>query len=157
METCKPASIPVELGLKMTKANCPQIDEDLADMKNLPYKSLLGFLMHASVGTQPHISYSTNFVAQYLSNPRTKHWSATKCILRNLKGTKTMGLTYKGIHKNFMLQGYSDNDWASNVDTCRSTSSYLFLLGTCIVSWSVPLSSTENEYMAISRASTNAI
>ena len=163
MENCTTASTPMEPGLKMSKADCPYTNEDIADMKNIPYKSLVGSLMHASVSTRPDISYSTNFVAQYLSNPSKKHWSAAKRILRYLKGTRDLGLLYKRSQQNLILHGYSDADWAGNVDTRRSTTGYCFLLGNCVVSWtsrkqqSVALSSTESEYMAISKASTEAI
>ena len=70
---------------------------------------------------------------------------------------------YKGSNKHFILKGYSDAYWAGNMDTRRSTTGYCFILGNCVVSWasrkqrSVALSSTESEYMALSKASTDAI
>jgi hypothetical protein len=163
MEACNLVSTPMEPRLKLTKDNSPQNDEDLAAMTNIPYKSLVGSLMHASISTRPNISYSTNSVAQYLSNPRKKHWGSAKRILRYLEGTKTLGLMYRASQQPFTLEGYSDANWAGNVDTRRSTSGYCFLLGNCVVSWtsrkqkSVALSSTESEYMAISKASADAI
>lgn len=163
IESCNPASTPMELGLKMTKDDSPQTDQEIAHMKNISYKSLVGSLMHASVSTRPDISYSTNFVAQYLFNPGQKHQSSAKRILRYLKGTSNVGLLYKSSNIDFILKGYSDAHWAGRVDTIRSTSGYCFLLGKCVISWtsrrqrSVALSSIESEYMAISRASTNAV
>lgn len=92
-----------------------------------------------------------------------KHWSSAKRILRYLKGTSNVGLLYEGSKTDFFFKGYSDADWVGHVDTRRSTSGFCFLLGKCVVSWtsrkqrSVALSSTESEYMAISRASTDVV
>ena len=163
MKTCNPTSTPMEPGSKLSKIDCPQTNDELIDMQNVPYKPLVGFLMHVSVSTRPNISYSTNTIAQFLSNLSRKHWSFAKRILRYLKGTQFIGLLYKGSNKHFILKGYIDADWAGNMDTRRSTTSYCFILGNCVVSWashkqrSVALSSTESEYMALSNASTNSV
>ena len=61
------------------------------------------------------------------------------------------------------LQGYSDADWAGNVETRRSTSGYAFMMnGGCISCRSkkhrtLALSSTEAEYMALTEAAQEAI
>ena len=54
----------------------------------------------------------------------------------------------------FQLVGYGDSDFAVNTKDRRSTSSYLFHLGTGVVAWAskkqpvVTLSSAEAEYLA---------
>ena len=51
------------------------------------------------------------------------------------------------------LVGYSDADWAGDIDSRRSTSGYCFKLGSGLISWkskkqnSVSTSSTEAEYI----------
>ena len=60
------------------------------------------------------------------------------------------------------LVGFSDSDWASDVDTRRSTTGYVFLLSNGAISWkyrrkpTVALSSTEAEYMTVTDASKEA-
>ena len=72
-------------------------------------------------------------------------------------------MVYDGEGKNVELVGYADADWASDVDTRRSTTGYVFMLGGCTVSWrsrrqpSVALSTTEAEYMATCEATTEAM
>lgn len=62
-----------------------------------------------------------------------------------------------------MLHGYSDADWAGDIESRRSTSDYVFVLNGGCVSWrskkqrSVALSSTEAEYMALSEATQEAV
>ena len=61
------------------------------------------------------------------------------------------------------LHGYSDANWAGDVDTRRSTSGYVFKVANCTVSWSskkqasVTKSTTEAEYVALSEATKEAI
>jgi len=75
-------------------------------------------------------------------------------VFRYLKGTIDMGILYDGSVKNACLQGYSDADYAGDLDTRRSTSGYLFLLANGAVTWgssrqrTVSLSTTEAEYIA---------
>lgn len=79
------------------------------------------------------------------------HERAAKRILRYLKGTAEYGILFNGTKTN--LFGYSDADYAGDVNTKRSTSGYAFIYGG-IVSWGserqkcVALSTTESEYIA---------
>ena len=57
------------------------------------------------------------------------------------------------------LTGYSDADWACDIDDRKSIGAYCIFLGNNLVSWSskkqaiVAKSSTESEYRALSVAS----
>ena len=61
------------------------------------------------------------------------------------------------------LKGYSDADWAGELDTRKSTSGYLFMINNVPVSWRsklqscVALSTAEAEYMALASAAQEAI
>lgn len=74
-----------------------------------------------------------------------------------MKGTKDFKLTFNNSGK-AKLVGYSDANWAGNVDNRRSTSGYVLLLGNSAISWcskrqqTVSLSTTESEYIAITLA-----
>ena len=56
------------------------------------------------------------------------------------------------------LVGYSDSDFAGDLDKRRSLTGYVFTIGSCVVSWKATLqsvvaqSTTEAEYIAISEA-----
>ena len=83
------------------------------------------------------------------------------------KATRDYGLVFKreksGNKAENPLTGYVDADWAGCVDTRRSTTGYVFILGNAAISWSckrqktVALSSCEAEYMALSEGTKEAI
>ena len=93
--------------------------------------------------------------------PKAMHWIAVKRIMRYLKGTMRYGLLYS--ESDFKeCVGYSDADWAGDVNDYRSTSGYVFQFGGAAMSWksrkqtSVALSTAEAEYMALSGATQEA-
>ncbi len=104
-----------------------------------------------------------------MSDPSKEHWSGVKRLLRYIKGTLNFGLKYSESERNEEnedgdeLYGYSDANWAGDVDSRRSTSGYVFKVGNCTVSWcskkqaSVTKSTTEAEYVALSQATQEAI
>ena len=59
--------------------------------------------------------------------------------------------------------GYSDADWAGNLDDRKSTSAYIFHMGGAAISWRskrqacVALSTAEAEYMALASAAQEAL
>jgi len=75
-----------------------------------------------------------------------------------LKGTKHYGILFQRTEDPLQLTGWSDSDYASDQDSRRSTTGYLFLLNGGPISWSshrqqtVALSTTQAEYMAASDA-----
>ena len=68
-----------------------------------------------------------------MQNPKTSHLDAAKRVLRYVKGSIDYGLLYKK-SDNFLLKGFTDADWASNIDDRRSTSGYCFSVGSTVVS-----------------------
>ena len=87
-----------------------------------------------------------------------------KRVLRYLKGTLNYGLKLSVHREQTELNGYSDADWAGDVDSrTRSTPGYVFQFGNGTISWSsrkqptVSKSSTEAEYVALSSATQEAI
>jgi len=84
------------------------------------YQSLVGSLLYIAVGTRPDIQFAVLAVAKYSANPNQSHLTAVKRILRYLKQTKNLVLWYN--HCDYMLTGYSDADFARDIDDRHSTS-----------------------------------
>ena len=77
----------------------------------------------------------------------------TKRVLKYLQGTKDFGLEFKR-NKNFKLVGFSDADFARDVDDRASNSGYLMNMGSAAVAWSckkqdtIVNSTAEAEYIS---------
>lgn len=144
----------------LTENDSPTTDEARQQMKNIPYRSLVGALMYASVSTRPDIAYAVNSISRFMENPGQAHWQAGKRIIRYLNGTSKVGLKYDGGGKqdSMKLTVYADADWAGDIDSRKSTSGMVIKLNNCVISWlskkqqTVALSTAEAEYMAISAA-----
>ena len=117
------------------------------------YRSMVGALNYLS-HTRPDIAHSVSVVSRFMHNPSKHHHGAVKRIMRYVAGTIDFGIWYSKV-SGFKLFGFTDSDWASCIDDRRSTSGYVFTLGSGAISWSskkqdtVALSSSEAEYAAI--------
>ncbi|MCO5562737.1 hypothetical protein L7F22_016369 [Adiantum nelumboides] len=130
-------------------------------MEKILYASTVGSLMYALIATRPDIAFAVGVVSRYMSNPGKKHWEAVKGILRYLKATKNMCICYGS--QELSVMGYTDSDYAGDLDNKRSTSGYVFIMAEGVVSWRsrlqtcVTQSTTEVEYVAASEACKEAI
>ena len=131
-------------------------DGELLDTQVYPYSQLVGKLMYLMVCTRPDIAYPVGVLSRYMSKPRMPHWQAAKGVVGYLAGTTNFGLTFTG--GNLNLTGYCDADYAGDIDTRRSTTGYVFVLGGGAISWqskrqsTIAASTTEAEYMAAAAA-----
>jgi hypothetical protein len=156
MSECKPVGTPVDLGTKL-KTNGEQTEEDL----KLPYRELVGALTYLATTTRPDISFAVSCLGQFNNCYKEEHWKAAKRVLRYLKGTMGMGLTYGSNAE--PIKGFVDADWGSCPENRRSYTGFVFLLNGGPVSWdskkqkTVALSTTEAEYMALSECVKEAI
>ena len=97
--------------------------------------------------------YGVSLISRYMESPMEIHLLAAKRILRYLQGTKDFGLFYKKGEKSYLIC-FVDNDYAGDQDDRKSTSGYVFVLGTGAISWSsrkqkiVTLSNTKAEFIA---------
>lgn len=140
MSTAKPVSTPMsptpKLSLKF--GTCLENPSE--------YRATIGSLQYLSF-TRPDIAYAMNKLSQYMHCPTDLHWSAAKRILRYLVGSLSHGIHIRR-GTPLALHGFSDADWAGDVDDFVSTNAYVIYLGGSPISWS-SRSSTEAEYRAV--------
>ncbi|MCO5560474.1 hypothetical protein L7F22_014089 [Adiantum nelumboides] len=68
-----------------------------------------------------------------MSNPGKKHWEAVKGILRYLKATKKLCICYGS--QELSVMGYTDSNYAGDLNNKRFTSGYVFTMAREAVSW----------------------
>ena len=88
-------------------------------MSQVPYASAVGSLMYVMVCTRPDLAHAVSVVSRFMGKPRKEHWQAVKRIFRYLRGTSDVGLIYGG-DTQCLVTGYSNSDYAGDVDTRRS-------------------------------------
>ena len=157
MENAKAVDTPVDASPKRVKTN-----EDSESTYGEQFESAVGSLLYLSTTTRPDITYAMSNVAKFCANLAKEHWIAVKRIMRYLVGTMYLGLLYK---KNELKScvGFSDADWAGDLDDRKPTSGYIFQLTGAAISWRskkqacVTLSSEEAEYIALASAAQEAV
>ncbi|XP_026430000.1 uncharacterized protein LOC113326496 [Papaver somniferum] len=145
----KPSPSPMEKHLKLL----PYSGDPLSDPSI--YRRLIGRLLYIQV-TRPDITFSVNYLSQFMQQPCSGHLDAAHRNVRYLKGTVSHGI-FLSASSTLSLSGYTDSDWAGCLTTRRSTTGYFTMLGDSPISWkskkqpTISLSSAEAEYRALAR------
>jgi hypothetical protein len=125
------------------------------------YKRILGklnFLFQIHLDLQ----YTLNSLSRFAHSPQKPHLDAICHFLCYLQGTVDLGLLYRR-GEDSLITGYNDSDWAGDRNDRKSTTRYLFLLGSTPITWRsqkqpcVALSSIEAEYVALSSCTKEGI
>ncbi|KAK6143484.1 hypothetical protein DH2020_023832 [Rehmannia glutinosa] len=146
IEEGRTVSTPMATNVKIDK------DEKGKSVDESKYRGMIGSLLYLTA-SRPDILHVVCLCTRFQSNPKESHMSVVKRIFRYLKGTIQYGLFYPK-NENFSLKGYSDSDYAGNIDDRKSTSGSCQFLGDCLVSWfskkqnCVSLSTAEAEYIS---------
>jgi hypothetical protein len=155
MESSKPTMIPA-----VVKEKCDR-NTKLATDRNF-YMSIVGSFIYLSVVTRPDIVHATKQASRYMTDPKKQDMVNAKRILRYLNGTKSFSIIY--IHSNSSeLVGYTDANWAGNLETRKSTTGYIFIIAGATISWSskrqptIALSTMEAKYMATCAATQEVV
>ncbi|XP_065846872.1 uncharacterized protein [Euphorbia lathyris] len=112
-------------GISTPSCTSTKLSRDVGDPFTHPsfYRSIVGGLQYAII-TRPDISFAVNKVSQYMHNPTLEHWKVVKRILRYLKSTPSLGITFRR-GKTLDNVGFSDADWGGDIDDRKSTSRFL--------------------------------
>ena len=155
MQDCNPCHTPMDTRLKVGKHNGG------AAVDAAMYRSIIGSLRYL-VNTRPDLAYAVGFASRFMEAPGVHHWALVKQILRYVKGTVCFGCCYRAgsVQK---LVGYSDSDYAGDIDDRKSTSGVVLFLEPSIVTWSsqkqriIAQSSCEAEYIAAATAASQGV
>lgn len=112
--------------------------------------------------TRPDLMFVVCLLARFMSDPKAEHMLSAKRVLRYVSGTMDFGVLYK---KSSVMDvvGFTDSDYARDVNDRKSTSGYVFLVNGAAICWSsrkqdiVTLSSTEAEYVAATSSACHCV
>lgn len=144
MSDANPVSTPADVNVTISK----NTDECVS---TFPYREAIGALLYLCSVSRPDLSFSVNLLSRYISNPGMQHVNAVKRIIRYLMSSRDVCIKYGESND---IVGYSDADFAGDLDTRKSTSGYIFLMNGGPVTWrsekqkTIALSTTEAEFIA---------
>ena len=149
-------STPADISVKLKK------DDGISkEVNSVTYQSIVGSLLYSAIATCPDIAQAVEVVAKFSSKPNEAHLTAAKRILRYFKGTLNLAIKYQKSDEG--LIGYTDSDWAGDLDDRHSTTGNVFLMASGPISWLskkqavVALSTSEAEYVALSLATQEVV
>jgi hypothetical protein len=103
----KPVSSPFDAG-QMSKLRSKQqaTAEEFINVTKVPYRELIGGLLFVATRTRPDVAAAVGILARRLADPREIDWQAAKRVLRYLKGTASLALTFpfKGRRQPYYLR-----------------------------------------------------
>jgi 3D (Asp-Asp-Asp) domain-containing protein len=156
LEQAHPLSTPANDRTALLKSDGsePEADQHL-------YQQGVGCIAWMAICTRPDVAYAWGQLSQSCSRPTVRNWNGVIHVLRYVKGTRGLRLTFgrKEDGESPFLQGYSDADYAGDHLDRHSVSGQLFILNRGPISWAsakqrcVATSTTEAEYIALSEAS----
>ena len=77
LEIRKTSVIPVSTEkVPLSKADGPQNDTEIAEMRGIPYREAVGALMWVANMTRPDLAYTAHTIAKFGDNPGPEHWKA---------------------------------------------------------------------------------
>jgi hypothetical protein len=78
MADCKPAPTPMGVSIKLSKQISPSNENEIEEMRNIPYQNAVRSLMYLMMGTQLDIAYAVGAISAYNTNPGKAHWKVVK-------------------------------------------------------------------------------
>ena len=128
MDDCKAAPCPFLSSIRLEEGgSTPLVDNTL-------YRQIIGSLLYIT-HSRPDISYVVSVATRYMQEPHELHWKATKRILHYVQGTIYYGIHYAAGAK-LDLTGFTDSDWAGDGNDRKSTSGFVFMIGSGPICWS---------------------
>ena len=169
----KSIKVPLQPGL------IKDVNNEFTALKGIPveksdlklYQQIIGYYIYAITQTRPNITFAVQILSKLLQQPLSCHLNTAKNLLRYLKGTKDLAISYgipltgpisdiiKDIPYNPLLPlRFSDNDFTSDKITSKSTYGYLFTMAGGPINWkskrssTIMLSTMEAESNALTKA-----
>jgi hypothetical protein len=127
------------------------------------FHHILGCFMYAMVCTRLDIAFTVNFLGRFMKRPFKTHLIVLLYLMRYIRGTLSLGITYSQEHTFYIITIYADSDWAGDHKDRKSTGRFLALEGGSPISWesrkqiTVAHSSMKAEYITFDDAARKVV
>ena len=155
MHESKPQSTPMVT--RQVKKRERKIKQEIVEdcLCKAPYREAIGSLLYLAGATRPDISYAVIYLSRKQRSPTKNDWKDVKRILRYLRGTSDLGLTFRA--KGDKLEAFTDASFRDCEDS-TSTSGYIIKLYEDTIAWRshkqsyVTFTTCQAEYLAMSES-----
>jgi len=141
MEDCAPVKTPMVPGLCLERPATPLSPEEIEFMKDKPYMHAIGRLTWPANGTRPDIAYVPGVLACFNNSAGKAQWTCSQAspVLLYIKGTLDYKLHYGPCPHPAAFASFSDADFPGDLDSAKSTTGFVLLMGGGAVAWSSKL------------------
>ena len=167
-------TLPLPPNTKIYKDQCPlENSKEQKEMKNYPYRELIGSWIYLATSTRPDIAFSISQLAKMVDNPGKVHWDLLVYLSSYIANTSKFGIRYyqdndtklhyftsdNYFNNSDEIISYCDSDWAGDLDSRKSISGYIIMFSGGPISWFckkqtvIAQSTAEAEYVAAGVAS----
>ncbi|MBW0584965.1 hypothetical protein O181_124680, partial [Austropuccinia psidii MF-1] len=110
MSDCNPVATPLVPNEHLSPATPGEISE--FEKLKVNFQSVVGSINYLSTATRTDLLFAVSSLSQHLERPGLLHWKSFLHVLKYLKGTQDVGLTYpRSI--NVGIVAYTDADWGN--------------------------------------------
>lgn len=137
LDKVKPSFIPMDPRAKLSTTDEPALP-------GTPYREMVGSALHVARWTRCDIANTVSQLSRFNSKPTRKSAVAAAQLWTYLRVTAHLKfiLSISNVRKaNFLMVGYSDSDWAGDLDSRRSTTGWMVFIGQTLINWIAQLQS----------------
>uniref|UniRef100_T1IK42 Reverse transcriptase Ty1/copia-type domain-containing protein n=1 Tax=Strigamia maritima TaxID=126957 RepID=T1IK42_STRMM len=143
---------PFKVGFDLNELN---LDGDILDASQYPYRTMVGILLFVARYTRPDICIAISILARYNAKPKRVHWNCMMHLWNYVVSTKDKCI-HLSSESNLKVNCYVDASWATTIPDRKSVTGYLITIGSNIILWRttkqglVTMSAMEAELIALS-------
>ena len=79
------------------------------------FMQAVGSILYIAVVTRPHLAFAAHLLARETAGSAKKQWLAVQHVMRYLQSTIDVGLTFTGSGNEYVVDVFSDADFANSV------------------------------------------
>lgn len=125
MLACKPSSVPMDPTVKLGRDTGTPLENASV------YRELVGSLLYLTI-TRSDITFTVNYLSQFLSSPTDIHLDTAYKVSRYIKKNPGQGLFYAA-DLELCLNAFANADWSSCPDSQSSITGFCVYLGKSLI------------------------
>jgi hypothetical protein len=123
MQDCNPRNLPLDPNTKLTTPPSYELHTVILETV-FPYIKVVGTLLHLVNYTRPDLALAVGLLCRFNSSPGPNYVAAAKSVLRDLSGTRHLGVSYLATPS--PLQGFRDSDYAGGLDGMKFSTGWIY-------------------------------